>query len=528
MHDICVTRLQWPDPFVVKARIEFEDKLLLEPIQWVLRSSQLLEWQQVEHTSLCWIKGGAGKGKTMMTISIINRTLSAAYAPAFATYFFCQNADSQLNTLAAVLKGLILRLSSQQEDLSDLLRRRWDPKKGQFREELNTWRSLWYIFLGMLEKCRHQVVYIFIDALDECQDNDIGDFLDMIIRNGMNEHSKLRWLIVSRPLDLAERHLLGKAGQQELDLDANESHVREGIQRYIKTKVGELSRKQCYNESLGRRITSLLEAKAESTFLWVGLACRELEKVPKERALDTALALPKGLTAFYQQAFDKLLAKNQERSHQLALTVLRVMMLAYRPLDAVEMRNLTGSRNQDPEEHVLNSLTEKCSAFVTIRKSRCEFIHQSSRDFLLDHSTKCKSCAFEKLDHLGLGLLCLRTLRTLESDMLKLRVPNAMSQSVDVTTVGSGISKMSHLGYATTSWTQHLCDGKRERPQHFMSAVSEPLLQFFRDKFLEWLEFLSLTSQLHCAVDGLRKAKEFLKSPNADVCIGESNGWDYC
>ena len=53
MHDICVTRLQWPDPFVVKARIEFEDKLLLEPIQWVLRSSQLLEWQQVEHTSLC-------------------------------------------------------------------------------------------------------------------------------------------------------------------------------------------------------------------------------------------------------------------------------------------------------------------------------------------------------------------------------------------------------------------------------------------------------------------------------------------
>ena len=61
-----------------------------------------------------------------------------------------------------------------------------------------------------------------------------------------------------------------------------------------------------------------------------------------------------------------------------------------------------------------------------------------------------------------------------------------------------------------------------------MSAVSKPLLQFFRDKFLEWLEFLSLTSQLHCAVDGLRKAKEFLESPNADVGIGESHGWDYC
>jgi hypothetical protein len=68
-----------------------------------------------------WIKGGAGKGKTMMSIGLVERLQDAQYQPIVA-YFFCQNADYELNSIEAIIKGLILWLVDQQPNLKECLR----------------------------------------------------------------------------------------------------------------------------------------------------------------------------------------------------------------------------------------------------------------------------------------------------------------------------------------------------------------------------------------------------------------------
>jgi hypothetical protein len=120
----------------------------------------------------------------MMTIGITERILSASDNSVLVTFFFCQNADSQLNTIAAILKGLILRLLSQNRGLEDVLLNRWDRKTKQFTEDINVWQTLWDFFLEMLDHCCPRKVYVVIDALDECEDKDMADFLGRVVRRG--------------------------------------------------------------------------------------------------------------------------------------------------------------------------------------------------------------------------------------------------------------------------------------------------------------------------------------------------------
>ncbi|KAI4264864.1 MAG: hypothetical protein L6R42_000049 [Xanthoria sp. 1 TBL-2021] len=96
------------------------------------------------------------------------------------TYFFCQNADYELNTIESIIKGLILQLVNQQEQLTASLRRRWDTGHRRFDEDITSWRVLWDIFFEMLDRCQCQRVYVVVDALDDCKDEGMADFFKFI------------------------------------------------------------------------------------------------------------------------------------------------------------------------------------------------------------------------------------------------------------------------------------------------------------------------------------------------------------
>jgi hypothetical protein len=238
-----ITQLRWPNPDSVKNRLmEKKDKLLWEAIEWIFKDTErFLKWQNNADMSLLWIKGGAGKGKTMMTIGITERILSASDNSVLVTFFFCRNDYSELNTIAAIIKGLILRLLRQNCSLENVLLNRWDCKTKQFTEDMNVWQTLWDVFLEMLDHCLPQGVYVVIDALDECEDEDMADFLGCVVRRGLHQ-SKVKWLLTSRPLGSVEQKLLTGPDQIGLSLEPNSEDVARGVQAYIDARVLELDR----------------------------------------------------------------------------------------------------------------------------------------------------------------------------------------------------------------------------------------------------------------------------------------------
>jgi hypothetical protein len=420
--------LRCPDTLLVKNRLkENKDKLLHKSIDWIYQDQQYISWNDGDDICLLWIKGGAGKGKTMISIGLIERF--SQDESTVVTYFFCQNADYELRTLEAIIKGLILQLVNQQEDLRDSLRRRWDTINERFNEDVTSWRTLWNIFLEMLYRCKCSRVYVIVDALDECQDDGMADFLKLIVRTGLDQPSKIKWLLTSRPLDSAKQELLAGSDQVGVSLELNQEHLSEAVKTYIASKAIELDRRHHYGPILRQKVEADLAAKAEDTFLWVSLVCKRLESVHQDEALTTIQDLPLGLPAFYRRVFNQL-NEGEPAVVKGCMRLLKVMMLAYRPLNVEEVGSVTGLSDQLVD---VEAWVDRCASFVKRRGAEIEFVHQSARDYL---SGKDGQSIFDFYEHYGHGeiaLSCLSHLtKRLKINLVNLSRPDSTRESIEM------------------------------------------------------------------------------------------------
>lgn len=87
-------------------------KLLHNSIDWIFRDEKYKSWQSRDDVPILWIKGGAGKSETMMTIALVEELSRPFKCATVVAYFFCRNADHELDTISAIIKGLIRQLVS--------------------------------------------------------------------------------------------------------------------------------------------------------------------------------------------------------------------------------------------------------------------------------------------------------------------------------------------------------------------------------------------------------------------------------
>ena len=505
---LCVQCLRCPNSLAVKNRLkETKDGLLRESFEWVLQDPNYLRWRSGKDVCLLWIKGGAGQGKTMMSIGLIEELCQEEKRrhSVVVTYFFCQNADNELNTLESLIKGLILRLVNQRVELKESLRRRWDSKNGRFDEDITSWRTLWNILLEMLDRCGSgpSKTYIVVDALDECQDRGMTDFLKLIVRHGLDRPSKIKWLLTSRPLKAAESALLLRCDQLQLSLDLNQQHISQSVQNYISFKVNELSQQNTrkYGKALIRKVKNDLSAKTGGTFLWVSLVCKRLEGVHPDNVLAMIQDLPPGLHPFYERILHQLNTGDTEivRQH---MRLLKVMMLAFRPLKVEELPNLIDLASGD-DRAAIKELVDRCASFVKMRDHNLEFVHQSARDYLARGTGLAILESYEtrRFGHYDIVLRCLNQLSEhLRVNLMDLPRPNSTQESWLSQKDKGKMNRLSSLAYAATFWVRHL----QNAPETTL-AEEGPVAAFLQEKLLEWLECLSLLDRLPGALVSLQQ-----------------------
>jgi hypothetical protein len=125
----CLVDLLLTDPRNEKIRIErTKGGLLIDSYRWILDNCEFQRWRDSSHSQLLWIKGDAGKGKTMIMIGIINELQQqiarsgTSSVTEVLSYFLCQGTDSHLNTAIAILRGIIYLLANEQPFLISHLR----------------------------------------------------------------------------------------------------------------------------------------------------------------------------------------------------------------------------------------------------------------------------------------------------------------------------------------------------------------------------------------------------------------------
>lgn len=365
---------------------------------WMLNHTTYRKWLNDACSRVLWLHGDPGKGKTMLSIALIDELSKRTrdtdkHLSSALVYFFCDNQDDRRGSALLILRGIIYQLLCQYPVLTVYLNSEYEKQREQLFASPNSIQTLWRIFHNIVKHSDVQEIFIVIDALDEC---DIGSMETLLIllepyinpreddlaQNDQDTGGRLKWLLTSRNELRISQPLTGCL---DISLEDNATHVNNAVFKFIDVKVKQLTRVKHYDEALRNLVERNLREKAEGTFLWVALACRELSKpsVISVNTEEVMLELPAGITPPYSRIMDQVLTSGDERSTIYIKNILGSMIIALRPFTLPELAVAAGLPPKYYDKlHVLEEYVQHCGSMVTIRKRQAHFVHLSAKMYL--------------------------------------------------------------------------------------------------------------------------------------------------
>ncbi|KAJ5743781.1 hypothetical protein N7533_008651 [Penicillium manginii] len=374
----CLQDLQTTNPRHDKDRIE-KDKggLLKDAYCWILEHVDFKRWQSQEQSSLLWVKGDPGKGKTMLLCGIIDELLKTSES-AVVSFFFCQATDIRINHATAVLRGLIFMLVEQQPSLVSYIRCQYDKAGKQVFEDVNAWEALSEILTSILEDPRLQTTYLIIDALDECTTG-LNRLLDFLAQNS-TVYPHVKWIVSSRNWPAIQETLDTAKQKTNLWLELNEVSVSKAVAAFIHYKVQKLTEQKKYTNEICDAISRHLLSNAHGTFLWVALVCKALANVPRRHVQKKLKEFPSGLDELYRRMLGQI---NDSDDAELCKSLLSVITTVYRPITLDELPFCMDLPEEVVDDLDVAEIIGLCGSFLTFRGRTISLVHQSAKDFLL-------------------------------------------------------------------------------------------------------------------------------------------------
>ena len=505
-RNICIRDIRLSDPRDDKKRIEeAKGGLLKDAYRWALQTSEFQQWRSTEDSSILWIKGDPGKGKTMLLCGMIEELEKSSGRTPVLSYFFCQATDRRADNATAVLRGLIYMFVHQWTSLVSHFQAKHDTAGKTLFEDVNARVALADILRSMLEDPLLDGAYIVVDALDECS-ADRDKLLNFIVA-ASSIRASIKWIVSSRNWSDVEKAFRGAGQAVKLSLELNEDSISAAVTTYIQFKVKELAQRNHYDKVEQEAVQRNLECNARGTFLWVALVCQELLDVDGWEAEELSQEFPPGLEPFYRRMIGQILHSKRSK---LCKEVLAVASVVRRPLSLEEMSALISggpSNRSKPEAWV--SIVEDCGSFLTLRNKAISFVHQSAKDFLVHQA--CSDIFQNAIGHVHHDV-CTRSLtlmmKTLRRDIYELEDPGIY---IDEVNPPHSSDPLAATRYSCVYWIEHL--------QESMTIVDKNILRnggmldnFLRGYYLYWLEASSLSRSMAEAQVSMSKLETLLQN----------------
>ena len=496
----CLRDLRSTDPRDDKKTLQSrKDDLLKDSYAWILDDPAFINWQNNDETQVLWIKGGPGKGKTMLVIALVNELstrLQSSSEPGYLSYFFCQGTDQRYNNAVSVLRGLIYLLVIQQTSLTKHLRKRYDTAGRRLFTDINAWSALSAIFEDIVQDPSLTRVFLMIDALDECESG-LSQLLKLITHT-FEPPSRVKWLVSSRIRSDIEKQLKSDGLGLRINLESNSSHISHAINAFIDFKVAKLAEDNEYDSELYEEISSYLRRNAEGTFLWVALVCKKLQEVEAWETLQILKEFPPGLEPLYARMIEQI-RRLSHTNMEYCLQILSTAAIIYRPLHLKELAAIAGLPEKSfCDIRSVNKLVDLCGSFFTIREEIISFVHQSAKDYFTTGKGLKIFPSSQAEEHRRIACRSLQVmLNTLKRDICGLRMPGALLENVE-----SSIKQdiLAPIRYACCYWVDHLCQVSHLSLDEIGLCDSGKVHIFLQKHFLHWLEALSLMRNMSGAV----------------------------
>ncbi|KAM7184541.1 hypothetical protein V8F20_012187 [Naviculisporaceae sp. PSN 640] len=387
--------------------------------RWFLQHSKYTKWDEADSSSLLWVSGDPGCGKSVLSSFLVDKlTLNSLVTSQQYTtlYFFCDDKMQDHRDASAIMRGILHQLVS---DRPGVLKRHGGAHfKTKGTRAANELLTLWDLFQNIIQDEECPPLVIVIDALDECEEKSRHRFLSLVaefysgskygsmatsrainaVSHSMStKKNTVKMLITSRPeISIAESFEMAldvvrlKAEEETANISKDVLLV---TQQRLQTTLSRFNPPAHVMETLTQRFAD----KAGHTFLWSFLMIQMIERSAEasEEALEEMLMeLPDGLDDIYE----RILARcGQGRNRQKARNALHVIVSAARALTLDELNFAISVRPGDTsvedlqprmEPNLSRTLQILCGPFIKITtNSTVMLVHQTAKEFLVRHDT---------------------------------------------------------------------------------------------------------------------------------------------
>ena len=481
--------------------------------------------EDLEKSPIFWLNGLAGTGKSAIAQTVSERMFADG---CLGASFFCSRSFEDHSNIQFIFPTLAFQLAHKYPAFRSLLIPLLQSNPDILHELLQD--QMQRFLVDPLQSAAVSTI-IVIDALDECKDEDPESAILLVLGQLAPKIPGVKFFITSRP----KVHIISGFRRPSLEtltevfvLHQVEPHTVDGdIRHFLKHELSRLSQR-CGNvegwptdEQL-----DLLCQRAAGLFVYAVATLNFIDhkfKNPSDR-LNVIMGSPEStahearaklraytsLDSLYISIFQEAFLENDDDDNDMLCSVLSTVVLAANPLSQAAITKLTGLH----PNHVwcLLGLIQSLLILPQDPNDPIQPFHKSFPDFITD-PTRCVDVWFYVPPHyhLKLALNCLEIMgKLLKRNMCS--VPdytlNSKVEDLSEKIKASGIPGA--LEYACRSWYKHLIVAKDQTVD-----VVSALHHFLEEKFLSWLEVLSVIGAVGDAVRALITTTKWLN----EVCL---------
>ena len=369
--------------------------------EWFLHDQAFLNWRDSNMTSLLWVSGCPGSGKTVLSKALIDDMLiTDNFLSSTICYFFFKAGQERKERAADALSAILHQLFQN----TNLIPYGFASYKNHGPKLSQMFSDLWEVLMKCAKDSEAGRIICVVDALDECEEESRNQLLRELacLCSSKNTNQRvgcsLKFIVTSQPCedikDQFER-LSGNYSYLHIDIDNYSSDLGRDIDLVIDTQVKEFARN--FDSEKQNFIADHLKSRDNRTYLWLVL----ITDIIKESSIEyckfpNVKKLLLGLPDKFSDQYNRILSRS--RDPELAKKLLKIVAAATRPLTLIEanialtlaMCHQRGMAYEDLELWSSNDfpsiLKDLCGLMVAIHDDKLSLFHPTVRTFLVPKS----------------------------------------------------------------------------------------------------------------------------------------------
>jgi hypothetical protein len=484
---------------------------------------EIAKWLgNTDEPNILWITGIPGAGKSALASSIVSRLRDERR---LGSSFFFRRGDAVLSDPVALWRTVAHDLAQRDSTFANFLVEALQEGRVDLeRSDIDLHFKI-LIMEPLTKTYTHSTPFVIvIDALDECDYDHSREAQRKALMDTFIQWSQLPKgfkLIITGRDDRVPRSFRTACKQIGLPAGSDVSAEANGdIRRFFEERFAEL-RGSMDPSWPGEEILHRLTAKAAGLFLWAETVTTLLAQGPPMEQL--RYLLEGGLTAgnkldgSYRQILDSSFQHVDSRALAAYKPVVSAIVLAKVPFPYDDLPRFL-SQEKSTVDFILDKLSSVIIVGVT---DNClKICHPSFSEFLCDPD-RCPEAFFidRNVMSRGLAMSCFERM----TEGLKFNICDLETSYIrndDVEDLSERVEKRipGLLLYSCCYWAAHLRD--TTSPQRSSDGLLQEVSDFFKHRFLYWLEVMSLVKQVSVANAALLTAIPWINVRSIFTLIG--------